>query len=183
MEPAPKAKPEKSPHTPRIWTYNRQQWHSVESQRSTSGTSGITPFRSAMSQDRRIRLGYTVSPRLPHAAALQYLTGPGTGHQWWWLREDATVVEKSFLEDYGGVVRWNGSLGVHRPLSKYYMFIALILSYRTSACGSQTPKLSTIFSKVLATCTRDRATSRKYLSLSLTKALFQSRVCFPPYLM
>ena len=31
---------------------------------------------------------------------------------WWWQRAEATVVEKSLLEEYGNVARWNGALGV-----------------------------------------------------------------------
>ena len=42
-----------------------------------------------------------------------HLTGSGTGHLWWWQRQEATVVEKRILEDYGAVARWNGCLGVH----------------------------------------------------------------------
>ena len=38
---------------------------------------------------------------------------PGTGHRWWWVREEARIVEKKLLEEHGTVVRWNGSLGVH----------------------------------------------------------------------
>ena len=31
---------------------------------------------------------------------------------WWWQREEAGVVEKRLLEEYGAMVRWNGFLGV-----------------------------------------------------------------------
>jgi hypothetical protein len=31
---------------------------------------------------------------------------------WWWERKGASVVERSLLEEYGSVVRWNGALGV-----------------------------------------------------------------------
>ena len=53
--------------------------------------------------------GISVSPTssTPH-----HLTGPGTGHRWWWIREEARVVEKSLIEEYGTVVRWNGLVGV-----------------------------------------------------------------------
>ncbi|KAF9787520.1 cytochrome P450 [Thelephora terrestris] len=36
------------------------------------------------------------------------------GHTWWWRSEEVTVVEKRLLEEYGTVVRWNGSLGEER---------------------------------------------------------------------
>lgn len=45
-------------------------------------------------------------------AARYYLTNLGTGHQWLWQCQDGTVVEKSLLEEYGGVARWNATLGV-----------------------------------------------------------------------
>ena len=41
------------------------------------------------------------------------LTDSGTGHAWWWQREEAGAVDKMILEEYGTVARWNGSLGVH----------------------------------------------------------------------
>jgi hypothetical protein len=31
---------------------------------------------------------------------------------WWWQNEGANVVEKSFLEEFGTLVRWSGALGV-----------------------------------------------------------------------
>ena len=31
---------------------------------------------------------------------------------WWWQGEGANIVEKSLLEEYGTVVRWNGAFGV-----------------------------------------------------------------------
>jgi hypothetical protein len=37
---------------------------------------------------------------------------PGIGHLWWWQSEEAGVVEKRLLEEYGTVARWNGALGV-----------------------------------------------------------------------
>ena len=37
----------------------------------------------------------------------------GTGHLWFWQCEEASVVEKRLLEEYGGVARWNGLLGVY----------------------------------------------------------------------
>lgn len=34
------------------------------------------------------------------------------GHQWYWQIQEAGVVEKDILENYGTVVRWNGPFGV-----------------------------------------------------------------------
>ena len=34
------------------------------------------------------------------------------GHQWYWQVQDAGVVERDILENYGPVARWNGPLGV-----------------------------------------------------------------------
>jgi len=34
------------------------------------------------------------------------------GHQWYILVEEAGGAEKRFLEEFGGVVRWNGPFGV-----------------------------------------------------------------------
>ena len=42
----------------------------------------------------------------------RHLTNSKIGHIWWWQREEARAVEKSLLEQYGTVARWNGLLGV-----------------------------------------------------------------------
>ena len=64
-----------------------------------------------MFQDRRIPLGYMVC--LCFVYLKWYcLKDFGTGHLWWWQREEATVVEKNLLNEFGAVVRWNGALGV-----------------------------------------------------------------------
>ena len=79
------------------------------------------------------------------------------GHEWWWQREEAGVIEKRLLDEYGAVVRWNGSLGV-RSFSTICRgeILTLTLPTRKNACGSQTPRQFTTFFRVLAICTRDR---------------------------
>ena len=87
------------------------------------------------------------------------LTGPGTGHLWWWLLEESKVVEKSLLEEYGAIARWNGSLGVG---FHYGAGLAVLSSHclrRRSACGLPTPRPFTMSSRVLVTCTINRPLS------------------------
>ena len=76
-----------------------------------SGTNYPAHLQSVTSRGRRIHLGYMVSPHPPHAIR-RNLTDTGTGHLWWWLREEVSAVEKSLLEEHGTVARWNGLLGV-----------------------------------------------------------------------
>ena len=85
------------------------------------------------------------------------LTNLGTGHPWWWQREDAAVVEKSILEEYGTIARWNACLGV-RPFSQSPgtwrgPHVSWTIT-RNNACGSPTRRPSTIFSKALVLCMR-----------------------------
>ena len=54
-----------------------------------------------------IPLVFTLANRRHH------LTRSGTGHLWWWQREEVAVIEKRILEEYGTVARWNGCFGVH----------------------------------------------------------------------
>jgi hypothetical protein len=136
------------------WTCNRRPLQSAEPQRYTSGIDVIAPFRSAISQDRRIRLGYTVYLLTP-TNQYRYLKDPGTGHRWWWQCEEAGVVEKEILEEYGNIVRWNGSLGVHFTWFRRNAFLTLIPFYSKSGCGLQTPKPSAIFSRLRAICMRN----------------------------
>ena len=75
------------------------------------GINYTAPSQSVTSKDQRIRLGYTVSSRLQNATR-RYLTDLWIGHLWWWQHEEARVIEKNLLEEYGTIVRWNGSLGV-----------------------------------------------------------------------
>lgn len=78
------------------------------------------------------------------------LTDSGTGHAWWWQREEAGAVDKMILEEYGTVARWNGSLGVHYfPGVWCCGTLTLMLPCRRNAYGSPTPRQSTIFSTVL----------------------------------
>ena len=49
------------------------------------------------------------APRVQAGLSSDY--DSGTSHLWW-RREEAGVVEKKPLEEYGIMVRWNGSLGV-----------------------------------------------------------------------
>ena len=51
------------------------------------------------------------------------------GHEWWWQREEAGVIEKRLLDKYGAVVRWNGSLGV-RSFSTICRGEILTLTYQ-----------------------------------------------------
>ena len=91
-----------------------------------------------------------------------HLTDFGTGHTWWWQREEFGVVDKMILDEYGTVARWNGSLGVHSfSAARRRGTLTLILLCRKNACGSPTPRQSTIFSTVLVLCTRNPPTSGK----------------------
>ena len=47
------------------------------------------------------------------------------GHQWYFLTEDAGVVEKRFLENFGNTVRWNGPLGVRHTLAEYVTVVCI----------------------------------------------------------
>ena len=76
------------------------------------GTNGTGPAQSATSQAQRVHLGFTVWYLSVPKNQRVHLTGFGTGHLWWWCREEASVVEKHILDEYGTVARWNGTLGV-----------------------------------------------------------------------
>jgi hypothetical protein len=53
---------------------------------------------------------YSISPSSSNKKVR--LTGFATGHLWWWQHEEASVLEKHILDEYGTVARWNGTLGV-----------------------------------------------------------------------
>jgi hypothetical protein len=110
-----------------------------------------------MSQDRRTHLGYTVSLH-PHKS-MTFSHRIRTGHNGGGC-EEATVVEKRLLEEYGTISRWNGSLGVcFFSMGSGVMRSSLMLSCRKNACGSPTPRPSTISSKVPIVYTRNRTSS------------------------
>ena len=49
---------------------------------------------------------------------------------WWWKGKGAGVVEKSLLDEYGTLARWNGALGVssfHRGQTEVLCFANMII--------------------------------------------------------
>ena len=134
-----------------------------------SGINGIASLRSTTSQGRGTRRGYMVAMN-PVGLKSCYLTDSVTGHMWWWQREGRGTVEKRLLEEYGTVARWNGALGV-RFILKSRAIVMLTRSYRKSACGSPTPRLSTIFSRLLVTSMKNHPTPGRNVNCSWAKVL------------
>ena len=74
-------------------------------------------------------------------------------------------MEKSILEEYGAVARWNVSLGVtFSSGAKRSGILTLKLLCRGNVCLLPTLRLSTIFSRVLVICMRNHASRGNYLS-------------------
>ena len=63
-----------------------------------------------MYQDRQIRPGLLVRPREPTRSIT--LNAKPPGHQWYLQAGEAGAADKRFLEEFGNIVRWNGSFGV-----------------------------------------------------------------------
>lgn len=155
----------------------------VEPRWLTFVTNGIAPLPSVTSQGQRTLLGDTVSLR-PPLDQCHYLTDPGIGHLWWWQRKEASVVEKSILDEYGAVARCNGALGVYLfSANRCDAGLALMLLRRRNVCGSLTPRRSTIFSRVQVTCTRNRALAWNSLRQYWIGALPRLRVSSLSYSM
>lgn len=66
------------------------------------------------------------------------LTKSRTGHTWWWMSDEFTVVEKKLLEEYGAVSRWNGSLRVCFFSGSGGVRSPLMPLHRKNACGLPT---------------------------------------------
>ena len=95
--------------------------------------------------------------------------GNRQGHQWYILVEPAGGAEKKFLEDFGGIVHFNGPFGVcftfywaHASASHLNSWLKwLVCACRRIACGSRTRRPPTTSFKNPVICTISRPTFGK----------------------
>ncbi|KAF9785284.1 cytochrome P450 [Thelephora terrestris] len=103
------------------------------------------------------------------------------GHRWWWQSEEASVVEKRILEEYGAVARYNGSLGEHRlfvadPQAIYHILQGTSYLYEKPRVAME--MLALVLDKGLASVGGD-AHKRQRRVISPAFGLVESKALYP----